>query len=298
MNTAPVLAGETEPVEYQGASPQAIQHHYDLSNNFYQLFLDSHMVYSSALWEEGDTLESAQLRKIDFHVNQARANNAKRVLDIGCGWGETLKRLVENYDVSSAVGLTPSQAQANWIQTFDHPNVQVYLEGWANHVPNEAYDSIISIGAFEHFVKLGLSPEQKIKSYRHFFQYCHQWLKPGGWLSLQTIVLENAKPEDFSQFIVEEVFPESDLPYLAEIAEASGQLFEIVTLRNDRQHYVNTLRHWLNRLKTNRTAAIELMGEEMVDKYEKYFKLFIIAFHTGTVNLSRLALRRIDRPRQ
>lgn len=286
-----------KPVTYQGASENAIQYHYDLSNQFYQLFTDPQMVYSSALWEENDTLESAQIRKIDFHIRQARVQGAQRVLDIGCGWGASLKRLVENYDVSLAVGLTLSQAQAEWIQTSASEKIEVRLEGWADHNPDATYDGIISIGAFEHFVQLGLSSEEKINSYRQFFQCCHQWLKPGGWLSLQTMTIENANPEDFSPFITEKIFPESDLPYLAEIAKASGHLFEIVKLRNDRKHYADTFRQWLKRLKANREIATELVGEEEVAKYEKYCQLFIIAFHTGTLNLSRLALRRIDQPR-
>lgn len=142
MNGSTALARASAPVNYQGASEQAIQHHYDLSNEFYQLFLDSHMVYSSALWQAGDTLESAQVRKIDFHINQARANGAKRVLDIGCGWGATLKRLVENHNVSSAIGLTLSQAQAEWTQAFENSNIHVRLESWSDHSPEEPYPSV------------------------------------------------------------------------------------------------------------------------------------------------------------
>jgi cyclopropane-fatty-acyl-phospholipid synthase len=100
-----------------GASVQAIQHHYDLSNAFYQLWLDRSCTYSCALWQEGDSLEAAQLRKIDFHIEQARVKQGDRVLDIGCGWGSTLNRLVEKYQVQQAIGLTLSETQSQWIQT-------------------------------------------------------------------------------------------------------------------------------------------------------------------------------------
>src|SRR5258705_13615220 len=98
----------------RGASAEAIQHHYDVGNDFYTLWLDETKTYSSALWEDARTLEEAQLRKIDYHIRQARVEGAHRVLDIGCGWGSTLKRLVEHAGVEQAVGITLSNAQADW----------------------------------------------------------------------------------------------------------------------------------------------------------------------------------------
>ncbi|MDJ0796949.1 MAG: cyclopropane-fatty-acyl-phospholipid synthase family protein [Calothrix sp. MO_167.B12] len=281
-----------------GASAEAIQHHYDVSNDFYRLWLDPTSTYSSALWEENDNLESAQLRKIDFHINQARAIGAKRVLDVGCGWGSTLKRLVEMHNIDQAVGLTLSKAQAEWIESLNQPQIEVQLKSWSDYLPEEPFDAIISIGAFEHFAKLELSEEQKIERYRTFFQRCHEWLKSSGYMSLQTIVYENSQREDVSQFFAEEIFPESDLPHLAEIAKATEKIFEVVALRNDRKHYERTLRAWLKNLKANRKEAVNLVGERVVARYEKYLSFCIIGFHTGTMNLSRITLRRIDHPRK
>jgi cyclopropane-fatty-acyl-phospholipid synthase len=290
---------QIEQKDYQGASTEAIQHHYDVSNDFYQLWLDHQtLAYSSALWEENDSLESAQLRKIDFHINQARAVGAERVLDVGCGWGGTLKRLVEMHNVDRAIGLTLSNTQAEWIDSFNHQEIEVKLENWSDYMPEGAFDAIISIGAFEHFAKLDLSQAQKIECYRTFFQRCHEWLRPGGYMSLQTIVYENYQKENFSKFIAEEIFPESNLPHLAEIAKATERIFEIVSIRNDRDHYERTFKAWLKNLKMNRKEAVNLVGEKVVSTYEKYFNLFIIGLHTGTMNLSRITLRRIDRPSQ
>src|SRR5216683_3583229 len=168
-------------IENPGASPEAIQHHYDVSNDFYQLWLDSTMTYSGALWEENNTLEAAQICKIDFHIQQARARNAQRVLDVGCGWGSILERLVKVNNVQYAVGLTLSQSQAAWVASLGQPRIEVRVENWLDHVPVAPYDAIISIGAFEHFAKPTLSNEQKVESYRSFFRSCHAWLKPGGW---------------------------------------------------------------------------------------------------------------------
>jgi cyclopropane-fatty-acyl-phospholipid synthase len=279
-----------------GASAKAIQHHYDLSNEFYQLWLDRTCTYSCALWQAHDNLESAQIQKIDFHIENARVKADDRILDVGCGWGSTLDRLVGKYQVRQAVGLTLSQTQAQWIQEQARPKVEVKLESWSAHTPSEPYNGIISIGAFEHFAKLNHVSSEKIAGYRAFFQQCHQWLKPGGCLSLQTIVYGNAKPEDFNSFLATEIFPETDLPRLAEIAEASECLFEIVTLRNDRSCYERTCRAWLANLKQNRIEAVRLVGEETVARYEKYLQLAIVGFYSGKLGLLRMAMQRIDRP--
>ena len=281
-----------------GASAEAIQHHYDRSNDFYKLWLDSTFTYSCGLWEENDTLDAAQLRKLDFHINQARARGTERVLDIGCGWGSLLRRLIEPFDVHHAIGLTLSQAQASWVNSLMLPKIEVRLESWSDHSPIQPYDAIISIGAFEHFAKPNFSKAQKIQGYRAFFQRCHEWLKPGAYLSLQTIAYGNTSRGNYTQFIGTEIFPESELPTLAEIAEASEGLFEVVSLRNDRQDYEFTCRAWLSRLKANYAAAVNLVGEEMVSSYKKYLNLSIIGFHTGKIVLLRLALQRIDKPHQ
>lgn len=285
-----------------GASHQAIQHHYDIGNDFYQLWLDSTMTYSCAIWEEGEAdeaLELAQIRKVDFHINQAKAKNAKRVLDIGCGWGTVLKRLVDVYGVEQAVGLTLSEAQKNWISANNHPQIEVNLESWLNYSPKEPFDAIISIGAFEHFVKPELSSNQKIDVYRTFFNRCHEWLNPGGSMSIQTIAYGKRKPEEVqknlgAQFANQEIFPESDSPRLTEITAAAEGIFEVITVRNDRLDYVRTLQAWLTNLRSKRTEIINLFGQTVFTRYERYLYLALLGFLTGDLLLLRLTFRRID----
>jgi cyclopropane-fatty-acyl-phospholipid synthase len=279
-----------------GASPQAIQYHYDVSNDFYRLWVDRSFTYSCAMWEDNDTLESAQMRKLDFHVEQARAKNATRVLDVGCGWGSLLQRLVEVHGVEQAVGLTLSKAQAEWNWARQHPRIDVRLESWTDHVPQTPYDAIISIGAFEHFARLELSQAEKVEAYRAFFARCHAWLKPGGWLSLQTIAYGNLRrgKQYADPFIPREIFPESDLPRLSEIAEATEHLFEVVALRNDRQDYAHTSREWFDRLRTKRAEAVRVCGQEVVARYERFLRMFGYSFELGAFILLRLALRRIN----
>ena len=292
---------KVKDVKQLGASPKAIEHHYDLSNDFYQLWLDPTMTYTCAMWdktEENESLESAQLRKIDFHAQNIQAQGKKRVLDIGCGWGGALKRLVDVHQVEQGIGLTLSKKQLEWVNNFSDPRIKVFLESWAEHNPYEPYDAIISVEAFEAFAKPKLSLEEKIYVYRTFFEKCHQWLNPGGLISLQTIAYGNTRPEDLDEFIASDIFPESDLPRLAEIAEAIECLFEIVTLRNERHDYIQTLKEWRSRLRKNREVAIELVGEKEVIKFERYLRLSVYMFETGNCDLHRITFRRIDNPRK
>src|ERR1700749_4999218 len=97
---------------YLGAGSGAIRHHYDVGNDFWQVWLDPTMSYSCAMWEgPADDLEAPQRRKLEFQTARARAAGAERVLDIGCGWGAQLTHLVDTQDVKNAVGLTLSDAQ-------------------------------------------------------------------------------------------------------------------------------------------------------------------------------------------
>jgi cyclopropane-fatty-acyl-phospholipid synthase len=284
---------------YLGASAAAIRHHYDVGNEFWRVWLDPTMTYSCAMWEElDDDLERAQRRKLDFHVAQARAAGAARVLDVGCGWGAMLNHLVGSYDVGQAVGLTLSDAQAQYVQTIAPSNVEVLVRSWSDYEPTAPFDAIISIGAFEHFARQGLSPEEQIEAYRRFFRACRTWLKPGGRLSLQTIAYGDI-PRDRSlrdRFIVDDVFPESELPRLADIARAAEMELEIERVRSDRGDYVKTLRAWFDRLRARRVEAVAVSSEEVVARCERYLRMFAYSMELGAFTLVRLTMRRIDLP--
>lgn len=290
----------------RGASTAAIQHHYDVGNDFYQLWLDPTLTYSCALWDENDgdeMLELAQRRKIEHHVRSAHVPAGGRVLDVGCGWGAVLKHLIEETGVRQAVGLTLSLQQAEWIASFHHPGIKVRLEDWADHTPAQPYDAVISIGAFEHFARPEWDDEAKVAAYRAFFLRCHEWLKPDGWLSLQSIAYGNldrrkARGSVEAKFIVQDIFPESDLPTLELIARASDGLFELARLQNDRHDYARTCRVWADRLKAKRPQAVAAAGEAAYTRYQRYLKLCAALFHFGQIGLLRMAFRRLDDPRK
>jgi cyclopropane-fatty-acyl-phospholipid synthase len=279
-----------------GASTEAIQHHYDLGDDFYECYLGSPMVYSAAMWEPGDDIVAAQNRKIDFHIAQAQAAQTKRVLDIGCGWGTLLRRLVDTHGVEQAVGLTLSPKQAANIRQRAHPRVAVELMSWTDYRAAEPFDAIISLGAFEHFARADLGPEAKIDAYRAFFRKCHELLKPGGRMSLQTMAFGNFARGDHSQaFIAQEIYRESDMPRLADIARSCEMLFEVVQVRNDRMDYAKTMRDWFDRLTSQRARAVAVAGDEAYERYRKYLRMFSYSFEMGAFELLRVTFRRMDR---
>jgi len=282
------------PMPAGGASAGAIQFHYDLSDAFYRLWLDPQMIYSAALFEDDDTLEAAQLRKLDYHIEQARATGRGRVLDVGCGWGAMLQRLVSKHGVKQATGLTLSRAQAEKIRADALPGVDVRLEGWTDHKAAAPYDAIISVGAFEHFVRPNLSSEEKIAIYREFFQFCHDSLRPKGRLSLQSISFGTLRAGQIDPFIADMIFPESDLPYAWEILQAADGLFEVVQLRNDRAHYRKTCREWYRNLELRRAEAIALVGEAKVADYERYLRISIASFALRALGLLRITFERLE----
>jgi cyclopropane-fatty-acyl-phospholipid synthase len=292
------MAASSSNESYAGASKLAIKHHYDVANEFYQLWLDDTLTYSCALWSDGDTLESAQLRKLDYMLDAAGARGAERVLDIGCGWGSTLRRLVESGGVGRATGLTLSDAQAQWGRGSLPPGCEVRVENWIDHTPDEPYDSIISIGAFEHFARYGLPRAERVAGYRRFFMRCRDWLKPGGRLALQTNVKGNNVRLDRQaikdlRFICDKIFPESELPWLSEVCEASEKIFDIVAVRNDPEHYAQTCQQWLERLRKHRDGAVALVGEPMVSDYERYLSATVGHFQARYLGLARFTLMRI-----
>nr|WKF59112.1 Cyclopropane mycolic acid synthase 3 [Paraburkholderia busanensis] len=298
---APLSATLTGPATLEpayGGSADAVKYHYDVSRAFYQLWLDDTMSYSAALWDEAagpaDTLEAAQRRKIAFHLDHARAGSARRLLDIGCGWGGLVGAAARLPTMREVVGLTLSDDQAHYVRAMRLANADIRLESWVDHAPAERYDSIVSIGAFEHFAKPADTVEEKIAVYRDFFEKCRGWLAPGGRMSLQTIAYGSMRREEASAFINNEIFPIADLPRLAEIAQAADGVLEISAVRNDRLHYARTMERWAGNLRQRFGEAVELVGETTAQRYLTYLTQSSVGFYMGKIGLLRIALRPIS----
>ena len=195
-----------------------VQSHYDLSNEFFSLFLDPTRTYSCAYYERDDmTLEEAQLAKIDLALDSLELRPGMKLLEIGCGWGATMMRAMEKYDVD-VVGLTLSRNQQAHVEqlfaTSDSPrSKRVLLQSWEQF--HEPVDRIVSIEAFEHF---------GLERYDDFFKMAYAALPAGGTMLLQTSLLpskqewaERNLPVTMSLlrfigFMMREIFPGGRLP--------------------------------------------------------------------------------------
>lgn len=279
-----------------GGSASAIAYHYDVGRAFYALWLDETLSYSCALWPDasaGGELRDAQLAKIRSHLDAARVQEGSNVLDIGCGWGALLQLACSERRAARATGLTLSHDQFDYVSALGLPHAEVRLEHWADHEPEAPYDSIVSVGAFEHFASPEDSDAKKIALYADFFRRCRDWLTPDGRMSLQTIAYGTMKRSEASAFINNEIFPSADLPTFEEIVKSTHDLFEITSVVNHRLHYARTLECWARNLARRREQAVHLVGEEVTSRYERYLKQSAIGFHMGKIGLLRVVLRPI-----
>jgi cyclopropane-fatty-acyl-phospholipid synthase len=168
------------------------------------------------------------------------------------------------------------------------------VENWIDHTPDAGgYDAILSIGAFEHFAKYGLSRTDRVEAYREFFRRCHSWLPRGGRLALQTNVKGNNPRIDRQTardmlFIINMVFRDSELPRTSEVLEAAEKLFDPVSARNDPDHNARTTQEWHDRLVANRDAAVRLVGESRTADYERYLGSVTEHFRGRHIGLLRI----------
>jgi cyclopropane-fatty-acyl-phospholipid synthase len=279
----------------EGASQAAIEYHYDVGRDFYDLWLDARRVYSCGYWPGtlDDDLDAAQTAKLAWHATAAGADGASRVLDVGCGWGALLAYLTAERGVGHATGITLSTDQADAARAVVGAG-EVRLEDWRDHEPTAPYDAIISVGAFEHFARADLDTEARRATYRAFFDRCATWLPTGGRLSLQTIGYEDFDPASgtLSTFFTEEIFPESSLPSLSDIVVAAEPTFRVRALRSDADHYERTLHLWQRRLQANEVAALALVDRAVYRRYLRYLRVSRAMFDRGVCTLYRIVLER------
>ncbi len=284
-----------------------VQAHYDLSGDFFRLFLDSTQTYSCAYFERDDmTLEEAQLAKIDLALGKLGLRPGMTLLDVGCGWGATMRRAIENYDVN-VVGLTLSKNQAAHVQkAFDAMDSghrplageargkRVLLAGWEQF--DEPVDRIVSIGAFEHFGH---------ERYDDFFAMARNLLPADGVMLLHTITgltgpqcVERGIPLTFDmarfiKFIVTEIFPGGRLPSIEMVGERSAKAGFTVTRRQSLQpHYAKTLDLWAQALEAHRDEAIAIQSDEVYERYMKYLTGCAGAFRTGYIDVNQFTLEK------
>jgi cyclopropane-fatty-acyl-phospholipid synthase len=277
---------------------QNVQSHYDLSDDFFALFLDPSRTYSCAYFERDDmTLAEAQTAKIDLSLGKCDIQPGMRLLDIGCGWGATAIRAAQNYG-ARVVGLTLSRNQhkvASALRDRLAPgtaDVEFRLAGWEEF--DEPVDRIVSIGAFEHFRR---------ERYDQFFQTAGRLLPPDGRMLLHSIVMPSLATfrekkievthDDvlFTKFIGREIFPGGQL-VTREVIElhAAAAGFRVERVQSLQPHYARTLDCWAENLDQRRLEAIEIASAEVFDRYMRYLTGCADRFRSGHIDVVQLTL--------
>lgn len=259
-----------------------IQFHYDVGNDFYRLFLDPEMVYSSAYFLDHDTtLERAQEEKLDRICKKLRLKPGQKLLDVGCGWAGLSCWAAKHYGVT-VHGVTLSQAQ------LDYGRAKVEREGLSDRITLELkdyrnvtgqYDAISQVEMFEH---VGFANHE-----RHFLEM-HRLLKPRGLYFHQASVRRGGrdaiKPTDTTKVITRFIFPGGELDTIGMTVTNLGRLgFETLDVEDMREHFELTLKHWTERLYDRREEAYALVGEPRTRLWLIYFALFKKAFERGSV---------------
>jgi cyclopropane-fatty-acyl-phospholipid synthase len=289
-----------------GTSPRAIRHHYDLSDDFFRIWLGPDMVYSCGWWDTGDgrdSLAQAQHRKLDFFADRLGVRGA-RVLDIGCGWGALLDRFVRVHGAASGTGLTLSPSQAGFAPRRNVAGVSYLLENWTDHEPSEPYDAITCIEATEHFASEKLSPDEKVEVYRAFFDRAASWLRPGGRMGLQLICLDNvghagsrAGRGPFTDLILNDIFPESMPASLSELVLGWETHFELDEFHDHPHHYQRTFRAWTLAYREQEALAQALVGPGACRAYARYFAVGEAVFRLREHSLYRVILTKRPKPK-
>lgn len=281
------------------SAAEAIRYHYDNDTRFFSIWLDETLSYSSGRWHVpfreapvASDLASAQKAKIEFHLDALQLAPGARLLDVGCGWGAVLKAAAAERGVAKAVGLTLSQEQYDHVRAFGERRIEVVLEDFFAYETAESFDAVVSIGAFEHFARPVMTRDQKVGIYRMFFDYCHRLMKPGAFLSLQTIVWDAVSFEDSKKWIPQTVFPQSDIPFIEEIASGSAGTFRLEYLENRREDYILTLDAWLANLRDAKQTIERDWGAEKYGFFEHYLRNSRLAFARRKNSLSRMVFRR------
>jgi cyclopropane-fatty-acyl-phospholipid synthase len=270
---------------------------YDVSDDFFALFLGSTMGYTCGYYEREDmTLDESQNAKFDLALGKLGLEPGMTLLDVGCGWGGALEMAVQKYDVN-VIGITLSKNQSEFarrrLAKLDtNRSIEVRLQGWEEF--DQPVDRIVSIGAFEAF---------KVERYPLFFEKAYNLLPADGRMLLHTILAHTQKffrdngikvtisDLRFMQFIEAEIFPGGRLPAVEDIQQlAADSGFTLERIHLLREHYARTLDMWAANLLANRNEAIAITSQEVYDRYMKYLTGCADFFRRGITNIGQFTL--------
>jgi cyclopropane-fatty-acyl-phospholipid synthase len=298
----------------------AIRYHYDVSNDFYALWLDEAMQYSCAYFPTAaESLSQAQELKMEHLCRKLRLKPGERILDIGCGWGGFARYAAKKYGVR-VLGVTLSEAQRDYANHESARSglgdrVVVKLQDYRD-LAGESFDKIVSVGMFEHIGRTAM-PE--------YFSQVFRLLKPGGLFLNHGISScaryraqsasnsaaccdphQKSKPTRSApilkvpilgrgSFIRHYVFPDGELVPVGELSVMAEQAgFELRDVENLREHCALTLRHWVDRLESRRCEATTIVGEVTYRIWQIYMAASVSAFEMGRINVNQTLLAKLD----
>ncbi len=269
--------------ETQQNTQESIAHHYDVSNDFYRLWLDREMVYSCAYYPEVDrSLDSAQQDKLDYICKKLRLTPDQTLLDIGCGWGALICWAARHHGVL-AHGITLSEQQYQYaceriLSEGLEERVTVELRDYRDLPEDIQYDRIVSVGMFEHI---------GVANFPRYFDIIKRALRPGG-LFLNHGITNDTGWQDtpITRFINSYVFPDGELARIGTVIDAMEQAgFEIIDVEGLRRHYALTLRSWVQGLEANREQAVAQVGEASYRVWRLYMAGSAYYFDEGSINV-------------
>ena len=264
-----------------------IQFHYDLSNDFYRLFLDPEMQYSCGYFRSWtEDLEQAQQNKLDMICRKLRLQPGDRFLDIGCGWGGLLRHAVKHYDVVGH-GVTLSQKQ------YDFAREETRRMGLEDRLTIELRDYQEITGEYDKIASIGMYEHIGIANYSSYFRKLHSLLRDRGMILNHGITRQAkhskrrfARITPGRRFILKYIFPGSELDHIGHtLSKIEACRFEVHDVEAWREHYARTTRLWCRRLETNKEAAIEQVGEERYRMWIGYLAGVSFAFHDGSLRV-------------
>ena len=266
-----------------------VRYHYDVSNDFYRLWLDRHMIYSCAYFADGgEDLDTAQEQKLDHICRKLRLAAGERLLDIGCGWGGLVCWAAKHYGIE-AVGITLSPAQSE--EALERARaqglagqVEIRIADYRDIAGSAEFDKIVSVGMYEHV------GTQNLPAY---FALIARLLRPGGLFLNHGIAAAERDGQALGppggEFIDRFVFPGGELPHLSRVLyEVAGAGLEFLDLEDLRSHYPPTLIHWVRRLENAREAAIAAAGIERWRIWRMYMAAMAVAFDRGWLTVAQL----------